>query len=448
MRKPFVVATAGVLLLALPSVAWASEGAAHPDFARMFWVLAIMLLVGKLSGEISERVGQPAVLGELIAGAVLGGSLIGVIPTGAGDALTPVIDVLAEIGVVVLLFEIGLETDLRAMFRVGRGATSIAMVGVTLPMLGGILFWYSPLANHSFDLVGVGMTAVFIGAALTATSVGITARVLHDLRAMHSLESRLIIGAAVIDDILGLILLGLVSTLAAGGAVSVLTVGRSFAVAVGFLVVAVGLGLMLAPKIFDLINRMRVRGVLLVAAFAFVLVIAALADQIGSAPIVGAFAAGLILSGTNQFELISQRVRPVADIFTPIFFLSIGAKFDVGLLNPLVPENVPVLLMGLGLFGIAIIGKIAAGWAVPWRRYNKLAVGVGMIPRGEVGLIFANMGLVMGVLGSELFGAIIIMVIGTTFISPPLLKWSFTRRGVTVSEEEGPIVQATGVPSG
>jgi Kef-type K+ transport system membrane component KefB len=205
---------------------------------------------------------------------------------------------------------------------------------------------------------------------------------------------------------------------------------------------------MLAPKIFDLINRMRVRGVLLVAAFAFVLVIAAMADQIGSAPIVGAFAAGLILSGTNQFELISQRVRPVADIFTPIFFLSIGAKFDVGLLNPLVPENVPVLLMGLGLFGIAIIGKIAAGWAVPWRRYNKLAVGVGMIPRGEVGLIFANMGLVMGVLGSELFGAIIIMVIGTTFISPPLLKWSFTRRGVTVSEEEGPIVQATGVPSG
>ena len=251
-----------------------------------------------------------------------------------------------------------------------------------------------------------------------------------------------------IDDILGLVLLGIVSALASGAAVTVLSVSRSFAVAVGFLVVAVGLGLMVAPKIFDVINKMRVRGVLLAAAFAFVLLVAALAERVGSAPIVGAFAAGLILSGTNQFELISQRIRPVADVFTPIFFLSIGAKFDVGLLNPTVPENLPVLGMGLALFVIAVLGKIVAGWAVPWRRYNQLAVGVGMIPRGEVGLIFANMGLVMGVLGNELFGAIIIMVIGTTFIAPPLLKWSFTHRGVTVREEEGPIIQATKLPSG
>ncbi len=448
MKRSLVVATTAVMLLAFPAVLWASESAEHPDFARMFWVLAIMLLVGKLSGEASERVGQPAVLGELLAGALLGGSLLGVIPTGADDALTPVIDILAEIGVVVLLFEIGLETDLRAMFRVGRGATSIAVVGVTLPMAGGILFWLSPLARHEFGLVTVGMTGVFIGATLTATSVGITARVLHDLRAMHSLESRLIIGAAVIDDIIGLILLGLVSALAAGNAVNVLTVARSFAVAVGFLVVAVGAGLVIAPRVFDFVNRMRVRGVLLVAAFSFVLVIAALADTVGSAPIVGAFAAGLILSGTNQFELISQRIRPVADIFTPIFFLSIGAKFDVALLNPLQPENVPVLMMGVALFVIAIAGKIAAGWAVPWRRHNRLAVGVGMIPRGEVGLIFANMGLAMGVLSNELFGAVIIMVIGTTFVSPPLLKWAFMKFGVTVREEEGPIVQASEPPRG
>lgn len=449
MSKRFVVATSGVLLVALPALAWASEGAGEqPDFARMFWILAVMLVVGKLSGELSERIGQPAVLGELVAGAVLGGSLLGVIPTEAGDALTPVVSMLAEMGVVVLLFEIGLETDLRAMFRVGRGATSIAVVGVTLPMIGGILFWFSPLANHEYGLVAVGMTAVFIGATLTATSVGITARVLHDLRAMHSLESRLIIGAAVIDDIIGLILLGVVSTLVAGEAVSVLSVSKSFAVAVGFLVVAVGVGMLVAPKIFDLINRMRVRGVLLVAAFAFVLVIAALADEVGSAPIVGAFAAGLILSGTNQFELISQRIRPVADIFTPIFFLSIGAKFDVHLLNPLEPDNIPVLTMGIVLFLIAVAGKVGAGWAVPWRRYNQLAVGVGMIPRGEVGLIFANMGLAMGVLGTELFGAIIIMVIGTTFVAPPLLKWSFLRRGLTVREEEGPVLQATEASTG
>ena len=425
------------MLLALPTNAWAASGADGPDFARLFWVLAIMLLAGKFSGELAERVGQPAVLGELIAGALLGGSLLGVIPTAAEDALTPIVEVLAEIGVVILLFEIGLQTDLRAMARVGKGAAAIAVVGVVLPMIGGIFFWLSPLANHAYGLVAASMTAVFIGATLTATSVGITARVLQDLRVMHCVEARLIIGAAVIDDILGLVLLGLVSTLAAGGAVTVLSVGKSLAVAVGFLVVAVGVGLRVAPMLFDLLNRMRVRGMLLVTAFSFLLIVAALADQLGSAMIVGAFAAGLILSGTNQFDLIEERIKRVADIFTPIFFLSIGAKFDVGLLNPFMADNLPVLGMGLALFAIAIAGKVAAGWAVPWRRFNRLAVGVGMIPRGEVGLIFANMGLVMGVLSTELFGAIIIMVIGTTFVAPPFLKVAFGRRGVTVSEGSG-----------
>jgi len=438
MKKSVVVGLVAVLLLALPTNAWAEHGADGPDFARLFWVLAIMLLAGKFSGELAERVGQPAVLGELIAGAILGGSLLGVIPTAAEDTLTPVIEVLAEIGVVILLFEIGLQTDLKAMARVGKGAAAIAVVGVVLPLIGGIFFWLSPLANHAYGLVSVSMTAVFIGATLTATSVGITARVLQDLRVMHCVESRLIIGAAVIDDILGLVLLGLVSTLAAGGAVTVLSVGKSLAVAVGFLVVAVGVGLRVAPMLFDLLNRMRVRGMLLVTAFSFLLIVAALADQLGSAMIVGAFAAGLILSGTNQFDLIEDRIKRVADIFTPIFFLSIGAKFDVRLLNPFVSDNLPVLGMGLALFFIAVIGKVAAGWAAPWRRFNRVAVGVGMIPRGEVGLIFANMGLVMGVLSTELFGAIIIMVIGTTFVAPPFLKVAFGRAGVTVSEGAGP----------
>jgi Kef-type K+ transport system membrane component KefB len=439
MKKSVVVGLVAVLLLALPTNVWAAYGADGPDFARLFWVLAIMLLAGKFSGELAERMGQPAVLGELLAGAILGGSLLGIIPTVAEDALTPVVEVLAEIGVVILLFEIGLQTDLKAMARVGKGAAAIAVVGVVLPMIGGIFFWLSPLANHAYGLVGVSMTAVFIGATLTATSVGITARVLQDLRVMHCVESRLIIGAAVIDDILGLVLLGLVSTLAAGGAVTVLSVGKSLAVAVGFLVVAVGVGLRVAPMLFDLLNRMRVRGMLLVTAFSFLLIVAALADQLGSAMIVGAFAAGLILSGTNQFDLIEERIKRVADIFTPIFFLSIGAKFDVGLLNPFVSDNLPVLGMGLALFFIAIVGKVAAGWAVPWRRFNRVAVGVGMIPRGEVGLIFANMGLVMGVLSTELFGSIIIMVIGTTFVAPPFLKVAFGRGGVTVSDGTAPL---------
>ncbi|UCG86882.1 MAG: cation:proton antiporter [Gemmatimonadota bacterium] len=440
MKRTAPLIALGVLGLAVPVALWALQehGAEHLDFARLFWVLAVMLIAGKFSGELSERMGQPAVLGELIAGALLGGSLLGVIPTAAEDSLTPIIEILAEIGVVILLFEIGLETDLKAMFRVGRGAAAIACVGVILPMIGGILFWLSPLGLHQYGPTGVTMTAIFIGGTLTATSVGITARVLQDLRVMHSFESRFIIGAAVIDDVLGLVVLGIVSGLAAGQAVTVLGIGRSFGVAVGFLVVAVGIGLWLAPKIFDVVNRMRVRGMLLVTAFAFVLVIAALADMAGSAMIVGAFAAGLILSGTNQFNLIQERIKPVADIFTPIFFLSIGAEFDVGLLNPMVAENLPVLGLGLSLFVIAVLGKVAAGWAAPWRRFNRLAVGIGMIPRGEVGLIFANIGLATGVLSRPLFGAIIIMVIGTTFIAPPLLKWSFSWGGVTHSFDKGP----------
>jgi hypothetical protein len=188
MKKTAPLIALGVLGLAVPVALWALQehGPEQLDYARLFWVVAVMLVAGKFSGELSERLGQPAVLGELIAGALLGGSLLGVIPTGAADSLTPIIRILAEIGVVILLFEIGLETDLKAMFRVGRGAASIACVGVVLPMIGGILFWLSPLGLHQYGPGGVTMTAIFIGGTLTATSVGITARVLQDLRVMHS----------------------------------------------------------------------------------------------------------------------------------------------------------------------------------------------------------------------------------------------------------------------
>ncbi len=429
-----------MLMTAVPGPLWAAaaDGDGSTLVVRLFFVFAVMLLAGKFSGELFERIGQPAVLGELIAGVLLGGSLLGIIPTSPDDPLTEIVKLMAEIGVVILLFEIGLETDIKAMFRVGPGASSVALVGVVLPMVGGVLFWISPIAKAEYSTAGTLTTAIFLGATLTATSVGITARVLQDLGVMRSIESRLIIGAAVIDDVLGLVLLGLVSSLAAGNAVTVLGVGRTLGTAVGFLVLAVGVGLVVAPKIFEVLDRMRVRGILLVSGFAFVLILSALADVAGSAMIIGAFAAGVILSGTNQFDVIAERIKPVADIFTPVFFLSIGAELNVLLLNPMNPENLPVLLVGFSFLVIAIIGKVAAGWAVPWRKFNRVAVGIGMMPRGEVGLIFANIGLVTGVLTPELFGAIIIMVIGTTFMAPPLLKWSFGRWGVTGPGEEGP----------
>lgn len=431
---------AGVFALAVVPSPLLAANAAGTDgsVTRLFVLLAVMLLAGKFSGEFFERIGQPAVLGELIAGVLLGGSVLGVIPTGAEDPLTNVVHIFAEIGVVVLLFEIGLETDLKQLFRVGKGAASIAIVGVVLPMAGGMLFWFSPLAKPEFSLTDVTTTGIFLGATLTATSVGITARVLQDLRVMHSIEARLIIGAAVIDDVLGLVLLGLVTTLVAGSSITVLGVGRSLGVAVGFLVVAIALGFAIAPKVFGVIDRMRVRGILLVTSFAFLLLVSALAAVVGSAPIIGAFAAGIILSGTNQFDMIEKRIKPVADVFTPVFFLSIGAALDVTLLNPFNPANAPVLSIGFALLVIAVLGKIATGWAVPWRKFNRMAVGIGMMPRGEVGLIFANIGLVSGVLTPQLFSAVLIMVIGTTFLAPPLLKWAFARGGMTGSLDGEP----------
>jgi Kef-type K+ transport system membrane component KefB len=275
-------------------------------------------------------------------------------------------------------------------------------------------------------------TAIFVGAALTATSVGITARVLADLRCMDTVEARLIVGAAVIDDVLGLVILGVASGLAAGTRISALSVARSLAVAVGFLVVAVAVGLRLAPRLFGWVERMQVRGVLHVSAFAFVLLFAALADRAGSALIIGAFAAGVILSGTRQVHAIEERSKPVADIFTPIFFLSIGAAVDVRAWNPFDPGSGGTLAIGAALCLIGLLGKMASGWAAPWRRFNRWAVGFGMAPRGEVGLIFAQIGLSAGILSSHVFSAVLLMVIVTTLVAPPLLKWSFGQWGRTL----------------
>ena len=400
-------------------LAAAAEGV---NVARFFLVLAAILAAAKLFGEVAERIGQPAVLGELLAGVLLGGSALGIVPADGAEA--QVIHVLAELGVLLLLFEIGLETDLREMFRVGPAALAVAVVGIVLPFCFGYLYWrYAPHADSGSDDLVTG--AIFIGATLTATSVGITARVLSDLGRMRTAEARIIIGAAVIDDVLGLVILSVVSGVAAGASVTLLGIGRTLAVAVGFLVVAVVLGRFIAPKLFDVIQGMRVRYVLVVASIAFALGLAALAGLAGSALIIGAFAAGLILSGTNQFDTIEHEVRPVASIFTPIFFVSVGSSVNLALLNPSTPGARATLVTAGAIIVLAIIGKVAAGWAAPWTRFRRLVVGVGMVPRGEVGLIFADIGRRSGVLGEEVFGAVLLMVMVTTFIAPPALKALF-----------------------
>jgi Kef-type K+ transport system membrane component KefB len=395
----------------------------HVSIPSLFLVLATMLVAAKLLGELAERIGQPAVLGELVAGVLLGGSVLGVVP--AGGTAAEVVHVFAELGVVLLLFEIGLETDLREMFRVGTASLSVATVGVILPFVLGFVYWaYVPHAV-SGGITDLTTAAVFVGATLTATSVGITARVLSDLSRMNTQEARIIIGAAVIDDVIGLVILTVVSGMAAGASVSAFGILRISAVAVGFLVIAVLVGRFAVPRLFDLVVRMRVRYVLLVFAFAFALGLSAVAAVAGSALIIGAFAAGIILSGTNQFDTIEREVRPVASIFAPIFFVSVGASVNLRLLDPTQEGSAGLLGIAGALIVLAIAGKIAAGWAAPWVPFRRIVVGVGMVPRGEVGLIFADIGRRSGVLNEAVFGAVLLMIMVTTFVAPPALKLLF-----------------------
>jgi Kef-type K+ transport system membrane component KefB len=300
----------------------------------------------------------------------------------------------------------------------------VGALGVVLPFALGYLFWV--VWPHG-PATGADLTtsAIFVGATLTATSVGITARVLSDLGHMHTEEAKIIIGAAIIDDVLGLVILTVVSGMAAGASVSAFGVLRVLTVAVGFLVIAVLVGRYAAPRLFDLVVRMRVRYVLLVFAFAFALALSATAAAIGSALIIGAFAAGLILSGTNQFDTIEHEIRPVASIFAPIFFVSVGASVNLRLLDPTREGALGILGVAASLTVLAIIGKLAAGWAAPWVKVRRLVVGVGMVPRGEVGLIFADIGRRAGILNEAVFGAILLTVMATTFVAPPGLKLLF-----------------------
>ncbi|HXI22155.1 MAG TPA: cation:proton antiporter [Gemmatimonadales bacterium] len=413
-----------LLLLLVPATLHASGGdAALPN---TLLVLAAMLAVGKLFGEGAERFGLPAVLGELVAGMVLGPGLLAVLPE-AGTGSYETIRFLAELGVILLLFEVGLETNLREMFKVGPAALAVAAVGITVPFLTGYYFWAQvPHPALGQELPGA-TAAIFIGATLTATSVGITARVLADLGRMETSEARIILGAAVVDDVIGLVILSVVAGLAEGGAVTLLGVGTTFAVAVGFLVAAVVLGNLLMPPVANRVARMRARGVVVVLALAFALALAAFAARVGSALIIGAFAAGLILKGTHHSHTVEEQIRPVAAVLAPVFFVNVGAAADIGLLDPRRPSAADLLLVAGALTLVAIVGKLVAGWAAPWLRFNRLAVGVGMVPRGEVGLIFADLGRQAGLLSEATFSAVLIMVMATTFIAPLALKFIFGR---------------------
>ena len=379
--------------------------------------IIIILLIAKVLGEIFERIKQPAVLGELIAGVILGGSVLGFIHAGGGGGhgdANQTLHVLAELGVILLLFEIGLESDIEEFKRVGWSAALVAVIGIVCPFaVGYLVARYFGMSN---------IVSIFIGATLTATSVGITARTLSDLGQLRTSAAKIVLGAAVIDDVLGLMILAVVSGLCLTGTVCTGDIAKITLLALGFIVGAIAIGIPLAPYMMKIVRRLRVRGMLTISAVLSCLVLAYSAERLGLATIVGAFAAGLVLARTEDQVNLQEKMKPVADIFIPIFFVMLGVSVDLSVFNPVNPETRSALVMTLAITGVAILMKVISGLGVLHKGVSKLLVGVGMIPRGEVGLIFASIGLARGVINAAEYGAIIAVVVVTTFITPPLLK--------------------------
>jgi Kef-type K+ transport system membrane component KefB len=368
--------------------------------------LVLVWLAAKLAGEGMERVGQTAVLGELLAGVLIGPGVLGLVRE------SDVLHALAELGVLLLLFEVGLESDLHELLRAGVQATVVALVGIAVPFVVGfgLMAW---LGHPS-------LVAVFVGATLTATSVGITARVLADLGQLSDKAAKVVLGAAVVDDILGLIILAVVTGVAKTGQVSLATIGLLTGKALIFLAVAIVLGVRLAPTLVGWVGRLHARGTLIVFAVVFAVALAAVADRVGLATIIGAFAAGLILATTERRAHIEERIKPVADLLVPVFFVTVGMKVEPAMLDPFGEHG--QLVLALVLTGLAVASKLSAGLVVYQPGVRRWPIGVGMVPRGEVGLIFAGTGLAAGVIGEDLYAVLVVVVMLTTFVAPPWLK--------------------------
>lgn len=398
--------------------------------------LAIMLAAAKLGGDLATRGRQPAVLGELVAGVLLGNlGLIGI--TGLqGLATNPTLDALAQVGVIILLFEVGLESTVRDMAKVGATALLVATLGVIAPFVLG--WWVGALL-----LPGDGPYAhAFLGATLTATSVGITARVLRDLGKGATREARVILGAAVIDDVFGLVILavlsGLITAANAGTPMAYGSVGWIVVKAVVFLCGAIVVGLVASPRLFGLASRLQGRGVLLATALVICFAMSWVASLIGLAAIVGAYAAGLVLEDVHYRPFTERGERPLGELLQPVgaflvplFFVLMGMRVDLTAFT-----HSEILGLAALLTVVAIAGKQACALGAFGGKLDRVTIGLGMIPRGEVGLIFANIGLGLTIAGRPViagttYSAIVIMVIVTTLVTPPALRWSLERRPVS-----------------
>jgi Kef-type K+ transport system membrane component KefB len=439
-------------------LATAPEAEPSMVLAGVLLSLVVIYFASKIGGEFSNWLGFPPVLGELVGGVIVGFSALHllVFPEGGANssdslvmtflqatagldpeaaqatflAQSEVLSVLSELGVIILLFEVGLQSNLKELLEAGIQATIVACVGVAVPFAAGT---FGLMALFGIPAV----PAIFAGAALTATSIGITSKVLSELGRLSSKEGQIIVGAAVIDDVLGIIVLAVVASLAKTGEVDVSNVIYLIISSTVFLVGAILLGKFFNKSFVAISDQLKTRGELVIPALIFAFILSYIGAAIHLEAILGAFAAGLVFDETDKRKELERQVIPISDFIVPIFFVSVGAKTNLGVLNPAVPANREGLTMAVFLIVVAILGKVVTG-AVVWGQpnINRLAIGVGMIPRGEVGLVFAGVGAASGVLSEPLQAAIIMMVILTTFLAPPLLRVVFKDDPVDAAKSE------------
>ncbi|MFM7452543.1 MAG: cation:proton antiporter [Cyanobium sp.] len=403
----------------------------------------VIFVVARAIAELLVRLQLPTILGELVAGVLIGasglhlivppevqaqlsagvtglvGSLAGITPETVSEVYNetfPSLKAVAQIGLFALLFLTGLESELDELVAVGVQATTVAVAGVALP------FALGTAGLHYLFHVPL-IPAVFAGAAMTATSIGITASVFGELKFLKTREGQTVIGAAVLDDILGIVILAVVVALAGGGTFAVGPILKLVMAALVFVAAALFLSRTAAPGFDWVLDQLRAPGEVVVAGFVVLTLCCFAAQAIGLEAALGAFAAGLILSASRHTEAIQETVKPLVALFATVFFVLIGTGMDLSVLNPFDPANREGLVVAAFLLTVAIIGKVAAGWSYFSKEpTNRLVVGLGMMPRGEVGLIFLGLGSQAGILTPALEAALLLMVIGTTFLAPILLR--------------------------
>jgi Kef-type K+ transport system membrane component KefB len=386
------------------------------DYGKLLLALFIVLFAAKLMAELFERIGQPAVVGEILTGVVIGpGALRLVQPS-------DVIDALAEIGVIFLLFTVGLETNPNDIFRVGKTATVVAILGVAVPFIAGwalLLIW----PGHSW------IEAIFLGAAMVATSVGITARVLSGMGLVTADASRVILAAAVIDDVIGLLVLAVVSSLASGQ-INYLHIALTAALAIGFTAFTAIFGARAVKRAKHRVSRLKINHSLLIFALVLCFGLAAMASLIGIAGIVGAFLAGVALSEVTDDTELHQQSQTLAEFTTPFFLVNIGMKLNISVF-----ASKEIIALSVLVTLLAMITKlIGCGLgAIKMGRRRAFQVGIGMAPRGEVGIVVAQIGLAMAAVSDAIYAVVLTMAVATTLIAPPLIRLAFAREKPTLS---------------